>query len=347
MNDDTNAPGWDAIDGALQVLYRGTKPLHWAPVVPAVAVGTDPLSGVSAWRSSFGGREHWHYVSYGFTDLFAKESEVPEVSGYGFELTMRVVDPEGGDAAPTWPVSVMQNLARYVFASGNPFGAGHHLPFNGPIALGRKTDLVAGAIVTDPQLTAGGQSTFGKFEFLQLVGLTQAEYDAVYRWDTLRFLAAATRHDPALLTDLPRESWLKNPDFREVVAQGTARDGSSMTSLFMSKGSLDPAPLPTWGIAANSLGGVETIVRGRLGFERDALVSWGSRALCLHAGTETGFADDGDLPTLTLSKADQEFLCALPQKRGDYPAPSGKLVVRVLPVDILDGARKKVVRTIG
>jgi hypothetical protein len=347
MSQESEAPGWDAIDRALQALYAARQPLHWAPPLHGVAGGNDPLAGVSAWRSTFGGRPHWHYVSYGFTDLYSKETDVAEVSGYGFELTMRVVDPEGGDDAPTWPVSVMQNLGRYVFSSGNPFGAGHHLPFNGPIALGRKTELVAGALIKDPQLAAGGRSPFGSFEFLQLVGLTQQEYDAIYRWDTHRFLDAAATYDPALLTDLPRGAWLKNPDFARLVAEGTARDGSSMTSLFMSKGELHPGPVPTWGVAANSLGGLETIVRGRLGYERDVLVGWREGVLRLRPGAQTGFSDDGDFPTLTLSKADQDFLSALPQKRGDYPGPSGKLVVRVLPVDILDGARKKVMHTIG
>ena len=40
-------------------------------------------------------------------------------------------------------------------------------------------------------------------------------------------------------------------------------------------------------------------------------------------------------------------LLELPVKRGDYPLPSGQLTVRVLPIPILDGNRKKVTREIG
>ena len=47
------------------------------------------MDGVEIWKSEHG-IPHWHYVTYGFTELYEKKSEDPEVSGYGFELTFRL-----------------------------------------------------------------------------------------------------------------------------------------------------------------------------------------------------------------------------------------------------------------
>ena len=42
---------------------------------------------------------------------------------HGFELTFRLADDEAMKAKepPTWPLSLLQNLARYVFRTGNGF----------------------------------------------------------------------------------------------------------------------------------------------------------------------------------------------------------------------------------
>lgn len=41
-----------------------------------------------------------------------------QVSGFGFELTMRLKKEPTDKTPPTWPASVMQGLAKYVFQSG-------------------------------------------------------------------------------------------------------------------------------------------------------------------------------------------------------------------------------------
>ncbi|KAG1606612.1 hypothetical protein G6F45_013943 [Rhizopus arrhizus] len=40
---------------------------------------------------------HWHYITYGFSELYAKESSDADASGYGSELTFRLaaVDEPG------------------------------------------------------------------------------------------------------------------------------------------------------------------------------------------------------------------------------------------------------------
>jgi hypothetical protein len=44
------APGWDAIDAALDSLYGGREPLHYGTIVRFAAGGPDPLDGISVQR---------------------------------------------------------------------------------------------------------------------------------------------------------------------------------------------------------------------------------------------------------------------------------------------------------
>ncbi|MGC4120139.1 MAG: suppressor of fused domain protein [Myxococcales bacterium] len=346
--EEPESPGWDAIHGALRKVYGDTEPLHWGTVLPAMLGGNDPLDGISAYRSEFGGRAHWHFVTFGYSELYAKESENKDVSGYGYEMTIRVVDPEAAKEPPKWVLSLLQNLARYVFRTGNAFGVGHHTTLNGPIALERQTLLEAAAFVADPQLP-GVDTPNGHVDFIQLVGLTDDEYDATKSWDTLKLLQLAAERDPAMLTDLPRESWLEDPEFKKKVDEGTARDGSSMDLFYATKGCLDvDGELPVLGVAANALDDLKRLIRGRLEFEKTAMMAWPSGMAMLTAGKLTDVIKDEEGPVgLELALPDRKAILDLPVKRGDYPLPSGRAVIRIIPIEILDGERKKVVRTVG
>src|SRR5262245_58672455 len=85
---DDFAPGWHAIDAACERLYPDqTEPLHVASA-PHPPIGEGLIYGISAYRAK--DPAHWHFVTYGFSELYAKESDDPEVSGWGFELTFRL-----------------------------------------------------------------------------------------------------------------------------------------------------------------------------------------------------------------------------------------------------------------
>lgn len=89
--------------------------------------GPDPLDYISMYSNvgdpSQGIPPHWHYVSFGLSDLHG-DGRVHDFtgpgspSGFGFELTFRLRKEEGDTAPPTWPAAVMQGLARYVIQSG-------------------------------------------------------------------------------------------------------------------------------------------------------------------------------------------------------------------------------------
>ncbi len=90
------APGWDAITAAFERLYPGqTEPVHYAPIISMRLGGSDPLDGISV----YDGGEYWHFVTYGFSELYEKESENKEYSGFGMEFTMKLKKGIAADTA--------------------------------------------------------------------------------------------------------------------------------------------------------------------------------------------------------------------------------------------------------
>jgi len=170
---------------------------------------------------------HWHFVSYGMSDLYGKETDDSEVSGWGLEFTLRLRrndEPE----PPSWALSLLNNLARYVFQTGNVFDLGHHMDLNGPIALGSETAIRAIAFAKDVQL-GNIVTPHGRVTFIQVVGLTVDEYDAVQAWDAEKFLDLLSTRDPWLVTDLHRTTWLRDSEFAGEVEAGSRRDGSCLS----------------------------------------------------------------------------------------------------------------------
>ncbi len=231
MDDESDSPGWDAIDAALAPLYAGIEPKHYAAALPAMLGGPDPLHGISAYLRQEP-VPHWHFVTYGFSELFAKDSENAAVSGWGFELTFRLACAPDAAEPPAWAVDFLQNMGRYVFKSGNGFAAGHYMNLNGPIALGTATAIRSIAFVADPELPPIA-TPHGKVEFLQIVGLTLDEELALKQWSTLKALAVLSPYLPLMVTDLARASLLQIPEVAAALRDGAGRDGSNTGFLFI------------------------------------------------------------------------------------------------------------------
>ena len=96
--------GWGAIDAALQAVYGDQQPAHYGTAIKFRLGGADPLDGISVYRSEQGG-PHWHYVTYGFSDLYGDLDDSYDIapekpSGYGFEMTFRLARDEDEQEPP-------------------------------------------------------------------------------------------------------------------------------------------------------------------------------------------------------------------------------------------------------
>ena len=224
--------GWAALDSALEAVYDGVEPVqHWGTVRRWSAGGRDPLDGISVYART-DPVPHWHYVSYGLSELYAKEREDPLVSGWGFELTARLRRGDE-DAPPVFLANVLQNLARYVFETGNVFSPGHSMDLFGPIHEESDTAIRAAMFYDDPEL-ADFLGPFGHVRFLQVVGITEDERAAIRTWDATSVKPILCEHLPLLVTDLGRRSLLGHPEVDQAIVQGRTKNGSSLGALRIS-----------------------------------------------------------------------------------------------------------------
>jgi hypothetical protein len=204
---DAPAPGWDAIDSRLNEVYKGQEPKHWGTIIKHMMGGEDPIDGLSAFQCTDGGTDHQHFITYGYSSLYYDEGAVGgDFSGFGFEMTFRLASRLPPQEEPIWVLSLLQNLARYVFKSGKWFEQYHWIPANGPIRANYETDIVGLAFVNDPVLGAV-DSPHGRVEFIQAFGLTQSELDSLTdtKHTAERIIEHHRKTNPLLVTDLGRK----------------------------------------------------------------------------------------------------------------------------------------------
>jgi hypothetical protein len=195
--------GWDAIDKALAVVYSNQVPQHYAPTVYYSLGGDQPLDGISIYLDE--SNKCYHYVSYGFSELYSKESEDDNISGYGFELTFRLMYEVAESAYPIWPVNLLQNIAKVVFERGITFDEYQTLS-SGPIRVSPTTMLTGIIFLIDPALGII-QSQNGQIKFLEIYGLTKLEYDAIVSKtvDRREFLQQQKENNPLMITEVDRK----------------------------------------------------------------------------------------------------------------------------------------------
>lgn len=270
-DDEVEAHGWDAIDAVLKPIYGDTEPSHYGTMIPYSLGGPDPIRGISAYKVE-APRPHWHFVTYGFSELYEKESDDPAVSGFGFELTMRVAfSPDEPDPSepPSWTLTLIQSLGRYVFQTGNRFAVGHHMSLGAPLADGVDTRVQAIAVGSDPALPAQIDTPNGTVSFLQLVGLTPEELAAAQAWNTEKLLDLLEDHFPWGITDLGRGSPLDDPESQQRVEQGIEQDGSSMGSTYVTNlGWTEEGDQVTVRFDVRAVAGLRRAMKGRLLHDR-------------------------------------------------------------------------------
>ena len=343
---DDSAPGWDAIDAVVDPLYTGQEPQHWGTVLSWMAGGPDPLDGVSAYRAD-GPPSHWHYVTYGLTELYAKDSDDPKVSGWGFELTFRLKRNPEDDVAPVWPVNLLQNLARYVFDSGHTFGHGHYIDCNSPIAAETTSDLVALLFLRDSELPPI-DTPHGRVEFLQAIGLTSEEHDACRAWSSEGIAEVLRRANPLLVTDLARTSVLEDAEVARIVEEGQARDGSNSASLQVDSLALRKED-GRWIIemTATGFGALAAYLRGRTAHGREFAIVGHEQAVVIRPGANGVDDSEDSILRMTLSPESAAALAAVSaEKRGTYDVMGVPVSFDVRPALIRD-KNGEIVREVG
>ena len=170
--------GWDAITAAFDRLYPGQdNPRHFGSLIPWQLGGPDPLLGISA----YDGGDYFHFVSYGLSDLYGKEGNDPEYSGYGLEFTLKLRKEGMGEemAEQQCIVRIFNDLARLTFEKGEQFFpdeyiyTGQELGFD----VNQRSQLTGFVTALDEAGTI--QTPNGKVDFVKLIGAADRELKAI------------------------------------------------------------------------------------------------------------------------------------------------------------------------
>lgn len=171
--------GWDSITNLCNLIYPNQEnPKHYAPVIKWQFGGNDPLDGISI----YDGGDYWHFVTYGLSEIYEKETDNAEVSGYGMEFTFKLkkLYSENEENEIKNICNILQSIARITFTRGETFNAYEYL-YTGQtegIDCNRYSNITGFIIVPDDKL--GEMDTVnGRLSFNEIVGVTDSELRAI------------------------------------------------------------------------------------------------------------------------------------------------------------------------
>ena len=166
--------GWDAITRAFEKLYpEQTDPLHYAPIISWRLGGEDPLDGISV----YDGGDYYHFVTYGLSELYDKESEDFDYSGYGFELTLKLKKSslKNIEEELNCICGILQTLGRITFENGDVFQPFEYIYTGQKNGMDSKSLSNITGFVTVLDEIGEINTPNGLLQFVQLVGMTDAE----------------------------------------------------------------------------------------------------------------------------------------------------------------------------
>lgn len=198
------APGWDAIEEEFKRLYPGQEPAHYGTNMVARAMfgGDQYLDGYSIYTSEKG---YKHIVTFGMTELYAEEDALgKEWNKWGYEMTIKLKEENPEDCL--WAIDMLANLARYTYTQERFFEPFQYIAGNGT-SLHIGTDSQITALMTVYDTEARTQDTiYGKTEFIQLVGITEQELNAIKtdHENAKKLYELMKQDNPDLVTDMSR-----------------------------------------------------------------------------------------------------------------------------------------------
>lgn len=175
--DEEYSPGWQAIDDAFEKLYPGQNPDHFGTIMTSRAIfgGDEYLDGFSVYSSPKG---YKHLVSYGMTVLYGDEEAFGgEWNGWGYEMTMKLKEKDTESCM--WAIDMMSNLARYTYKTGRFFEPNQYVKGSGTSRHIGTDSLITALLLVNDTEAEPQTSVYGKTEFIQLVGITESEIQAI------------------------------------------------------------------------------------------------------------------------------------------------------------------------
>lgn len=179
--EELSAPGWDAIAAEFERVYSGqTNPRHYGTLIPWRLGGPNPLDGTSI----YDGGDYWHFVTFGLSELYEKESEDKEYSGYGMEFTFKLkkgcYDKDNEENEFRCICGNLDNIAKITFEKGELFLPNEYVYTGQTEGIDRhqKSKLTGFITVSDPSVNTLDTPN-GKVEFVEFIGVTDSELKAI------------------------------------------------------------------------------------------------------------------------------------------------------------------------
>ena len=180
-NNDVNVNGWDAITNLCDKIYPNQEnPKHYGTLISWKLGGNDPLKGISIYDSG----DYWHFITYGLSELYEKESAIKDVSGYGMELTFKLKKDnyENEENEIKCICDILQSIARITFTKGEVFNSYEYL-YTGQtegIDYNRKSNITGFITVPDDKFHEINTQN-GKVNFVEFIGVTDNELKAIQK----------------------------------------------------------------------------------------------------------------------------------------------------------------------
>ena len=143
--------------------------------------GSDPLDGISVYDAG----DFWHFVSYGLSELYTKESEDPEYSGYGIELTFKLKKSDNDEEEINNGCGLLQYVARYIFQTGKVVLPEEYIYTKQTVGIdAQQKSNLTGFLTARDNLAKPLDTPHGKVEFVTLICATDAELRSIYESET-------------------------------------------------------------------------------------------------------------------------------------------------------------------
>ncbi len=175
---ENNMLGWDAITEECERRYKGQNPQHFGTLIKWNFGGNDPLDGISV----YDGGDYFHFVTYGLSELYEKESDNKDISGYGMEFTFKLKKDnyENEESELKCICNILQSIARLTFTKGEIFKPYEFLYTGQTQGIDAKMKSNITGFITIPDTVFNPIDTpNGKLIFVEFIGVTNDELLAV------------------------------------------------------------------------------------------------------------------------------------------------------------------------